>query len=122
MEWSTHDSVEIGLHKLFVEIHFIEIPIRGKDNVHVIQTSDLSPIGEGRSAQEKTRQKKTSGLSPYRRPLLNRNLTFLCLRKWCKSLHDETEAASWGREGRPNRSDMIKERWFKQSAWEARRR
>ena len=40
---STHDGVEVRLHELFVEIDFIEIPIRAKDNVHVIQASDLCP-------------------------------------------------------------------------------
>ena len=44
-ERSTHDGVEVGLHELFVEVHLIEVPIRAKDNVHIIQASDLSPEG-----------------------------------------------------------------------------
>jgi len=40
---STHDRVEVGFHELFVEIHLIKVPIRAKDYVHVIQTSDLYP-------------------------------------------------------------------------------
>lgn len=39
--------MEVGLHELFIEIHFVKIPVRAKDNVHVIQASDLRPIGEG---------------------------------------------------------------------------
>jgi hypothetical protein len=35
--------MEVGLHELFVEIHFIKVPIWAKDNVHVIQTSNLPP-------------------------------------------------------------------------------
>jgi hypothetical protein len=35
--------VEVGLHELFIKIHFIEIPVQAKDNVHVIQASDLRP-------------------------------------------------------------------------------
>lgn len=38
---STHDGVEVGLHELFVEINLIKVPIRAKDNIHVIQASDL---------------------------------------------------------------------------------
>ena len=33
--------MEVGLHELFVEIHLIKVPIWAKDNVHVIQASDL---------------------------------------------------------------------------------
>jgi hypothetical protein len=41
MGCSTHDGVKVGFHELFVEIHLIKVPIRAKDNVHVIQASDL---------------------------------------------------------------------------------
>jgi hypothetical protein len=38
---STHDGVKVSFHELFVEIHLIKVPIRAKDNVHVVQASDL---------------------------------------------------------------------------------
>ena len=51
--WSdTHDGVEVGLHELLVEIHFVEIPVRAKDDVHVIQTSDLCRRGRGTPERE----------------------------------------------------------------------
>ena len=38
---SAYDGVKVGFHELSVEIHLIKVPIRAKDNVHVIQAGDL---------------------------------------------------------------------------------
>jgi hypothetical protein len=66
--------VEVGLHELFIKIHFIEIPVQAKDNVHVIQASDLRPTREGGGGGK-------SGFLPYPVTSAIKNLTFLCLRK-----------------------------------------
>jgi hypothetical protein len=48
----TYDGMEIGLHKLFVEINFIKVTIWAKDNVHVVKASDLHDQ-EGRDEKNK---------------------------------------------------------------------
>lgn len=32
----THDGMQISLHKLFVQVYFIEIAARLEDNVHIV--------------------------------------------------------------------------------------
>lgn len=65
--------MEVGLHELFVEIHFVKIPVRAKDNVHVIQASDLRSIGEG-DERHGNESKNIRRLSPYQRSLQTETL------------------------------------------------
>jgi hypothetical protein len=52
--------MEVGFHELFVEIHFIEIPVRAKDNVHVIQASDLCPTKVGEEKRPRRNAKNNN--------------------------------------------------------------
>ena len=36
-----YDGVEIGLHELLVEIHFIEVSSGLEDDIHVVETCNL---------------------------------------------------------------------------------
>lgn len=40
----THDSMQVGLHELFVEVDFVEISVRTEDDVHVVETCNLSIV------------------------------------------------------------------------------
>jgi hypothetical protein len=59
---STHDSVKVGFHELFVDIDLIEVPIWAKDNVHVIQAGDLLPIAMVAQKEREEKRMRTSNL------------------------------------------------------------
>lgn len=54
--------MKVGLHEFLVDIHLIKVPIWAKDNVQVIQASDLLPITRVAQKEREEKRMRTSNL------------------------------------------------------------